>query len=95
MKLKIRQEILNSLIRPMPELRAFEKAVEILEQNRKDCEGFSHIEEGDSPRKKQALKELLTNDSCNHKFYDVHPSFGDYERPSGRRCEKCGKQEWY
>jgi hypothetical protein len=30
-------------------------------------------------------------ETCNHRWYDVYK--GDYV--TGRRCEKCNKQEWY
>jgi len=37
----------------------YEKAAKTLIQNKKDCEGFEFIEEGDSPAKRAALKEFL------------------------------------
>jgi predicted protein tyrosine phosphatase len=42
------------------------------------------------------LLEQDRNDTlCEHKWYDVHHSGGDHTKPTGRRCEKCNKQEWY
>ena len=37
-------------------------------------------------------KRTSQNDKCKeHKWYDVYK--GDYV--TGRRCEKCNKQEWF
>ena len=39
--------------------------------------------------------EMELTDICSHLWNDVHYSFGDPQNPTGRRCEKCRKQEWY
>lgn len=32
---------------------------------------------------------------CDHDFYNVHDSMGDYRNPTGARCSICAYQIWF
>lgn len=38
---------------------------------------------------------VIEDQVCNHEWSNFFPSFDDHENPTGRRCSKCRKQEWF
>ena len=41
------------------------------------------------------VDNITSEETCPHVWYDVHAGFGDPDNPTGRRCGKCQKQEFY
>ena len=50
-----------------------------------------YLSEKDAP----GIKGMIHIKDCEHVWYAVFPGFGDESRPTGRRCSKCNKQEFY
>ena len=58
------------------------------DQIEQDAERFY---ERDTEEWVSMCETLIEEDACSHEFHTVYKG----DNPSGQRCNKCQKQEWY
>ena len=68
------------------EIEGMREALLVLQQSKHQIEGRI---------RQLQLKIAVADGKCDHEFYDVHDSMGDYRDPTGARCSICDYQIWF